>query len=207
MTAHKGKEEKRNRILAAAISVFARKGFFHAKISEIAQEAGVADGTIYLYFENKDHLLISIFEDEMDKIIRRFRTALEQQDTSVAKLRTFIRQHAEVAIGNPDLAHVLQVELRQSSTFMSDYTPIKFREFLELLEDIIREGQNSGAFRPDIHPGVIKRAIFGAIDELALHWILNGRRYDLLLSADQLADLFVEGLMAVQTIQHVQQSV
>lgn len=196
----KSKEAKRSRILHAAISVFARKGFFHAKISEIAQEAGVADGTIYLYFKNKDHLLISIFEEEMEKIIARFREAIEETPSPVEKLRTFIRLHARQAVDNPELAHVLQVELRQSSTFMSDYRPVKFREFLEILEGIIRDGQADGVFRGDAHPRTIKRAVFGALDELALHWILRGRRYDLMQSSRELGDLFLNGILERQPV-------
>lgn len=192
----KAKEEKRQRILQAAITVFARKGFFHARISEIAHEAGVADGTIYLYFENKDHLLISVFEEEMEAIIRRFRGSLDALPDPVEKLRGFVRMHAEMVIAHPDLAHVLQVELRQSSTFMSDYKPIKFQEFLDILEDIIREGRAAGTFREDVHPGTLKRAVFGALDELALHWIMRDRRYDLLASSAELADLFLHGVLA-----------
>lgn len=192
----KAKEEKRRRILLAAIKVFARKGFFHARISEIAHEAGVADGTIYLYFKDKDHLLISVFEEEMEAIIRRFRVALDALPGPVEKLRGFIRMHAELVIAHPDLAHVLQVELRQSSTFMSNYEPIKFQEFLDILEGIIREGLAAGIFRKDVHPGTLKRAVFGALDELALHWIMRGRRYDLLASSAAMTDLFLRGVLA-----------
>lgn len=194
------KEAKRERILRAAISVFARKGFFHAKISEIAQEAGVADGTIYLYFKNKDDLLISIFEEEMETIIGRFRRTIDPIEESAEKLRTFIRLHAEIVLDNPELAHVLQVELRQSTTFMSDYKPVKFQEFLKILEEIIIEGQNRDVFKSEIHPGVMKRAVFGALDELALNWILRGRRYDLLESSNQLATLFLNGFLAPQPV-------
>jgi TetR/AcrR family fatty acid metabolism transcriptional regulator len=191
---NRAKEEKRHRILQAAIAVFARKGFFHARISEIAHEAGVADGTIYLYFENKDHLLIAVFEEEMQAIIGRFREALAPVADPAERLRGFVRMHAEMVIENPDLAHVLQVELRQSSTFMSDYKPVRFQEFLDILESIILEGRAAGVFRQDIHPGTVKRAVFGALDELALHWIMRDRRYDLRASSAELADLFIHGI-------------
>ncbi len=191
---NRAKEEKRHRILQAAIAVFARKGFFHARISEIAQEAGVADGTIYLYFDNKDHLLIAVFEEEMQAIIGRFQDALRPIGDPVERLRGFIRMHAEMVIENPDLAHVLQIELRQSSTFMSDYKPVRFQEFLDILEGIIIEGRKAGVFRQDIHPGTVKRAVFGALDELALHWIMREGRYDLRASSAELADLFIHGI-------------
>jgi len=191
----KSKEEKRNRILQAAISVFAKKGFFHAKISEIANEAGVADGTIYLYFQNKDHLLISIFEEKMEEIITRVRRAITPIESNAEKLQKFIEMHASLVIENPSLSHVFQVELRQSGTFMKQYKPVKFQEFLEILADIVRDGQKSGEFKTGIAPGVLKRAVFGALDETALNWILKGRKYDLAESANQLAQLFLSGIL------------
>ncbi|RMF18124.1 MAG: TetR/AcrR family transcriptional regulator [Candidatus Dadabacteria bacterium] len=190
----RSKEEKRNRILQAAISVFARKGFFHAKISEIAQEAGVADGTIYLYFKNKDHLLISIFEEKMEMIIGRMRASLVGAGDPVEKLRRFMLTYAELVIEDPELSHVFQVELRQSGTFMKHYKPVKLQEFLNILAEIVREGQQAGRFKPEIAPGVVKRAVFGALDEIALNWILKERRYDLRESARQLGEMFVDGL-------------
>lgn len=191
----KSKEEKRTRILHAAISVFARKGFFHAKISEIAQEAGVADGTIYLYFKNKDHLLISIFEEKMEQIIARMRQEIDNATSVSDKLRRFVTTHARLVVEDPDLSHVFQVELRQSGMFMKHYKPVKLQEFLNILSEIVREGQATGEFKSNIAPGVIKRAVFGALDEIALNWILKGRKYDLQESARQLAEVFLLGLM------------
>lgn len=186
---------KRQRILKAAIEVFSRKGFYHAKISEIARKAGVADGTIYLYFENKDDLLISIFEEEMERIIQRFREELNPIVRADEKLRQFIILHAQMVTAEPDLAHILQIELRQSSVFMKDYKPIKFRQFLNILEEIFLEGQKQGIFPQEIHPGIIKRTVFGALDELALHWILKNKSYDLVESARKFADIYLHGLL------------
>jgi len=191
---------KRRKILKAAIEVFSRKGFYHAKISEIARKAGVADGTIYIYFDNKDDLLISIFEEEMERIIQRFREELTKYSRAEEKLQRFITLHAQMVTEEPDLAHIFQIELRQSSVFMANYKPVKFRQFLNILEDIFVEGQRQGIFPPDIHPGIVKRTVFGAVDELALHWILSNKSYDLVESARKFAEIYINGLLQKQAL-------
>jgi TetR/AcrR family fatty acid metabolism transcriptional regulator len=191
---------KRQRILKSAIEVFSRKGFYHAKISEIARKAGVADGTIYIYFDNKDDLLISIFEEEMERIIQRFREELSKVSRADEKLFHFITLHARMVTEEPDLAHILQIELRQSSVFMANYKPVKFRQFLNILEEIFLEGQRQGIFPADLHPGIVKRTVFGAVDEMALHWILSNKSYDLVESAKKFAEIYLHGLRQKQPL-------
>ena len=189
------KEDKRSRILKAAVKVFAQKGFYNAKVAEIAQNAGVADGTIYLYFKNKDEILISIFDEEMASFITKAKKEIEGSSDIIEKIRVFVRTHLGFVRKNPELAQVLQVELRQSHKFIKEYTGSSLREYLNLIGDLLVEGQKQGRIRNDIHPGLIKRAIFGALDEIATHWVLlrNGK-YDLHKSADQIADIFIKGV-------------
>lgn len=187
---------KHDRILKAAITVFARNGFFNSRISEIAREAEVADGTIYLYFKNKDDILISIFEESLDEILTQVQASLASVDHSLDKLRVFILFHLEQTMINPPLAEVLQVELRQSTKFMKEYQKVKFKKYLDLIQEIVLEGQSKGEIRPDVHPGVVKRLIFGALDEVALHWVLSRKRYDLRESSEQLSRILVDGLRA-----------
>lgn len=195
--------DKRQRILHAAIRVFARKGFFGSRVSDIAKDAGVADGTIYLYFKSKDDLLISVFEDKMDEILPAFRTAMEQVADPLGKIRAFIRTHGELVRNDPELAQVLQVELRQSSKFMKEYKPVKFNQLLELLAEAVEEGQKLGIIRPDVQPATVKRAVFGSLDELALHWVSRPNGFDLEAAYNQLADILCAGLSAVHVQAHV----
>lgn len=184
-------------ILESAIKVFARKGFHKSRISEIAAEAAVADGTIYLYFKNKDDILISLFEDKLEQIIRNLRVEIRQEKDPVEKLRKFIQTHLELVNRNPDLAVVLQVELRQSNKFMKEYVPAKFIDYLNLIAEIIREGQAQGLIRREVAPGIVKRALFGALDEIALHSVLTHKGKDYLrTSADQICEMFLRGIAA-----------
>jgi TetR/AcrR family fatty acid metabolism transcriptional regulator len=192
------KDDKREKILDSAIAVFARQGFFNSTVAQIAKGAGVADGTIYLYFKNKDDILITIFEEKMQLIIDGMKQVLLKIKDPQEQLRLFIMHHLRLVEEQPNLSQVIQVELRQSNTFMKEYLPVKFIEYLDILSDIILSGQKLGLFRRDLLPEMARRAIFGAVDEIALHWVLtqrqNNRNYQLEQSAGQVADIFIKGM-------------
>jgi TetR/AcrR family transcriptional regulator, fatty acid metabolism regulator protein len=167
------REDKRQRIIDAAVEVFAAKGFFGARVAEIAEQANVADGTIYLYFRSKDDILISLFEEKMSAINRRFAEMLGHLPSPEDKLRRYIIEHLRLAADQPKLMQVLTVELRQSARFIKEYSPKNFAKYLALLGSILEEGQRSGAFRPELDAPLFRRALFGAIDEISLEWILR----------------------------------
>ena len=187
--------DKHNKILQAAIKVFAQKGFFSARISDIANEAKVADGTIYLYFNNKYDILISIFEEEIGKIILEVRNLMEKEDDPRRMLEIFAMQHMLMVKERKDLAEVLQMELRQSNKFMRDYRNNRFIEYVDIISRIIRKGQEMKIFRPDIMPGVAKRAMFGALDETARLWVLSpDNQYTVEEAANQISSIFLAGM-------------
>ena len=189
------KDDKRSRILKDAVKVFAQLGFYNAKVSQIAKNAGIADGTIYLYFKNKDEILISIFEEEMAKFIAKVSKEIESETDVKSRLQVFAKTHLNFVKENPKLAQVFQLELRQSNKFIKEYAGSKLREYLNVAGDIFEEGQRQGVIRKDLHPGLMKRALFGSLDEVATHWVLmkNGK-YDLEKSAEQIADIFINGI-------------
>jgi TetR/AcrR family fatty acid metabolism transcriptional regulator len=187
-------KDKYPSILNAAVKIFAHKGFFQAKVSEIAREAGVADGTVYLYFKGKDDLLISIFKEKMREILTRFRSAIAQEKDARSRLNRLIQMHLAEFQAYPDLAAVFQVELRQSSRFMLEYENVELKKYLDLIGEIVKEGQQEGIFRQDIPLGLIKRFVFGALDETVSTWVLAGRNYDLTALADSMGELFWEGI-------------
>ena len=186
---------KSARIIEAATKVFARKGFYNATIADIAKSAEVAEGTIYLYFKNKDDLLISIFEHSMELFVQAVNRELEGVGGPEEKLRRFVSLHLRLVEENPDLAQVLQIELRQSSKFMKEYEGGKFAEYLHIVQSILEEGQARGAFRKDLDPKILRRTLFGAVDEMALDWLLmKKKKYSLEECAGQIGRLFLRGL-------------
>jgi len=187
--------EKRDRILRAAVKIFSRKGFFNSKVSAIARAASVADGTIYLYFRNKDDLLISLFEEKMGEVVADVRRRIVDGGNSLEKLKIFIENHMDLLEREAGLVEVLQVELRQSTKFLKDYTPVKFFEYLEIISDILEEGKREGVLRPDLNVSIARRAIFGALDELSLTYILSRKpKYHPTVTAAELCRLLLEGL-------------
>lgn len=189
--------DKRHRILDAALKVFAERGFYNAKVAEVARQAGVADGTIYLYFENKDDLLISLFEDRMEFLIRRLREDLATLDGDApSKIRRMIHLHLLLAEEAPALAEFITVELRQSAKFVKEYDNPRFMQYLGILRDLIVQGQQEGTIAAHLDARTVSRAIFGSLDELLLSLTLASRRkkMNLTQAGDDLADLFLFGI-------------
>ena len=178
------------------MDVFAEKGFHQSRISDIARKAGVADGTIYLYFKNKEDLLLSIFEEKMDYLLSELGRALEGVEDPIERVRCYARFHFRHIRENPAAAEVLQVELRLSNKFLKEYRPEKLWAYLNVFGQSIREGQSRGLFREDIEPFVAMWAFFGAMDELAMQWVLSrkGELFSLDSAADMVADIFIRGM-------------
>lgn len=190
------KNNKKELIINAAIKVFADKGFYTANVADVAKEAGVADGTIYLYFKNKDDLLISLFETKMEEILLRFSSLLDSTRNAEEKLRQFIHLYFQMIEEDQNLAEVFQVELRQSDKFLKDYHNQKFIDFLNLIGDILHQGQSDGQFKTDINIHTMKLIIFGALDELARQWILTKVPPDnLVKTADETSDILIRSIL------------
>jgi len=194
--------DKRERILAAAERVFARRGFFASRVSEIAKDAGVADGTIYLYFKSKDDLLISLFENRMKQVNETLRAAIATESTALAQLRAFIKTYLQLIHDEPAAAEVITIELRQSNKFMKEYENAEFADFLRMLGGVIAKGQEAGEFDDGVPPHIAARMIFGMLDELALAWVLakqpinatKPKKFDIVRAADWAVSLVTTGL-------------
>jgi TetR/AcrR family fatty acid metabolism transcriptional regulator len=196
LAARADKADKRDAILRAAIDTFAARGFFHAQVADVARAAGVAAGTVYLYFRGKDDLLISIFERTMKVAIAEGRDSVARLEDPVEQLREIARLHLDRLGHDRQLAIVFQVELRQSTKFMERFSSTQLREYLGIIRDVIAAGQAGGAFRRDLNATLAAKLFFGALDEMATNWILSRRRYSLVSEADAIVDLLVGGLGA-----------
>lgn len=192
-----GGPAKRARILRAAIKIFSQKGFFNSKVSEIARAAAVADGTIYLYFKNKDDLLISLFEEKVGEVVADVKKRVAEANGSLPRLRIFIENHMDLLVREAGLIEVIQIELRQSNKFMKEYVPVKFLEYLDVISGILEEGKRDGTFRHDLNVKMARRAIFGALDEISLAHVLSRRRkYPPAEAAAEIYRIFAAGLCA-----------
>ncbi len=188
--------DKYDRILRAAVKVFAEHGFHGSKVSQIAKEANVADGTIYLYFKNKDDILISLFEVNMDWLIQNLMDDLSKTDDIIEKLRTCIQSFFSIARKNRDLASVITVELRQSTKFMKEYDNKQFVRYLKVISTVIEEGQELGELRKDLSAGLIIRAIFGMLDEMTLFTVFTPgqRKHNMNKMVEEISDFIIRGL-------------
>ena len=185
---------KRERILRAAVEVFARTGYFNAKVSEVAKEAGVADGTIYLYFQGKEDLLVTIFREQTRSYLAALGEELRGCTDPEERIRRAIRFHLAQVGRDRSLAVVFQVELRHSLKFLSLFSQEEVADYLDLLRGIIEEGQQQGRFRSSLHPQLMAKCVFGILDELVTSWILSEKVYPLDDQAGQVAELVLGGL-------------
>jgi TetR/AcrR family fatty acid metabolism transcriptional regulator len=185
------KADKRERILRAAVKVFARKGFYATRVSEIAKAAGVADGTIYLYFESKDDVLVSLFQDRIVKLI----AALEEAIAAAGDFDARFRRVVGLLDGRRELAEVVTVNLRQSSKLLKQYATPLFSQYLEVVAKLVADGQTEGAVRADVSPRLVARSLYGALDGVAMTWALGGGEAgQLKKAAAQVSELFLRGL-------------
>lgn len=191
------KKEKNNKyhlILEAAVKVFARQGFYQSTVAQIAREAGVADGTIYLYFKNKDDILVQFFSYRTKQVFERFRAEVNKSDNSLDKLRNLIRRHLTEFQRDRDMAVVYQVETHQNSRLAEDQIREMSQMYQDLVSEIIETGQQEDSIRKDLYVGLVKRFILGAVDEVINTWLHSDKNYDLVSMADPLVDLFVRGI-------------
>ena len=186
--------DKYQRILDAAISVFAEKGFHSARVSDVANRASVADGTIYLYFHNKEELLMTAINTAFNAFMSRARSELDIIASPSGKLRRLARLHLEALGSNRDLAVVLQMELRQSARFLAPFSHQHMVEYFGLVRAAIRDGQAQGIFRPELREKIAANCFFGALDEMVTSWVLDETHYRLSDVADAVADIILLGL-------------
>jgi TetR/AcrR family transcriptional regulator, fatty acid metabolism regulator protein len=186
--------DKREAILGAATRLFAQRGFFQSQVADVARIAGVAAGTVYLYFRSKDDLLVSLFDRTMQEALAEGHSALEGVADARERLRRIARLHLERLGRDRNLAVVFQVELRQSIKFMERFSSSYLREYLELIRSTIIDGQRARVFRNDINARTAAKMFFGALDEMATNWILSRRHYALDADAEAIVDLFVNGV-------------
>src|ERR671919_2093198 len=186
--------DKHQQIIEAAVRVVARNGYYNSRVSDIAREAGIASGTIYLYFKTKDDILVTLFRDKMAGFVEGARKAIADEPDAVAKLRRLVRLHFETLEAHPDLAEVVQVELRQGQKFFRGASAHEVSAYFELIGSVLEEGVAAGRFHGDLPVKVATKVLFGAMDQMATSWVLGKRGYRLVETADAVATIFLKGV-------------
>ena len=186
--------DKREAILRSAIRVFAQNGYFNSKVADIAKEAGIADGTVYLYFKSKEEILHSIFDRAMEEFIAEGLKEIADIKKAEDRLRRITHLHLEKLGADRDLAIVFQVELRGSIKFMQEFSATGFAEYLDIIHQAIVDGQNAGEFSKSLNATICSKILFGALDEMVTNWILSAKPYALAPMAETVLNIFFNGV-------------
>jgi TetR/AcrR family fatty acid metabolism transcriptional regulator len=188
--------DKPQQIIEAAVRVFARKGYYNSRVSDIAREAGVAAGTIYLYFKTKDDILVTLFREKMAEFVGALRKAIVDEPDAASKVRRLVALHFRMLEENPELAEVVQVELRQGQKFFRGASSQEIGAYFALIGSVLEEGVAEGRFRSGLPVKVATKMLFGAMDQMATSWVLGKRGYRLVDTADAVAEIFLQGVAA-----------
>ena len=186
--------DKPQQIVDAAIRVFARKGYWSSRVSDIAREAGIAAGTIYLYFTTKEEILTTLFRQKMGEFVAAVWRDIAGERDAVAKIRRLVYLHFEILEQHRDLAEVVQVELRQGQKFFRGPATQEIAAYFALIAAVLEEGVATGLFRHDLPVKLAARMLFGAVDQMATSWVLGKRGYRLVDTAPAVADLLLQGI-------------
>jgi TetR/AcrR family transcriptional regulator, fatty acid metabolism regulator protein len=194
MSTHGKSNDKYHRIIDAAVKVFADQGYFQSTVAMIAKEAGVADGTIYLYFKNKEDILVQIFDYKAKQVFERFRAEVDKPGNAIDKLKSLVRIHLEEFQRDRSMAVVYQSETHQQTRSVELQIREMSKLYADIVSEIVEQGQDEGTLRRDLYLSLVKRFILGSVDEVINTWIHSEGEYDLVSMADSLVALFIRGI-------------
>jgi TetR/AcrR family transcriptional regulator, fatty acid metabolism regulator protein len=189
----KKNKPKYMQIIDAAVIAIAENGYHQAQVSKIAKQAGVADGTIYLYFKNKEDILISLFEEKMGTFVEKIDEKIAGKKTAAEKLLMMIETHYQLLSDDHHMAIVTQIELRQSNKDLRLRINDVLKGYLSVIDKILIEGKETGEFSKDLDVRLARQMIFGTIDETVTSWVMNEERYDLQTLAIPVHRLLING--------------
>jgi len=192
--ARKKDEEKRKKIMESATKVFARMGFSNTRIQDVALEAGVAHGTVYLYFKSKDELFTSIFQENFGELIEYISSEVIKKDNAEDKLRLMISLQLDLIEENPDLTKLILIEFPRTGNFLNDSNIDVLSNYIDLIGNIIRDGIKEGIFSTSVKSDIVATMIYAAMQGIATRWILDGMNYSLKTMDKEISEIFLKGL-------------
>jgi TetR/AcrR family fatty acid metabolism transcriptional regulator len=184
---------KYRQIIDAAVIVIAENGYYQAQVSKIAKQAGVADGTIYLYFKNKEAILISLFQEKMGYFVEKIEEKIAGFESAAEKLLVMIETHFSMISEDHHLGIVTQLEIRQSNKELRMKINDVLKGYLKVIERILMEGKENGEFASDLDIRLARQMIFGTLDETITTWVMNDQKYDLTKLAPTIYKLLLRG--------------
>ena len=190
------KPDKYYAILEGAMKVFAENGFHKSQVSRIAKEAGVADGTIYLYFKKKEDILTSLFQEKLGELVEKFNNAVSESISPKEALRKICEIHFSELENNIHMAYLTQIELRQSDLELRKEIGLALKRYIILIENILEKGKHDGSFRADLDVKLVRLLIFGGMDEVVTSWLISGQKYSLTAQVGPTLDFFLKGIEA-----------
>jgi len=194
------KREKYMAIIDAALEAFAEYGYHNCQVAKIARQAGIADGTIYLYFANKEDLLVSVFREKMIEFISQLKVMLEDYDDVMEKLSALVHFNFNHLEKNPSLANFLQIQLRQSDNYIRSGIADPLKQYYQIIEELVDEAKRQGYFNAAINTKVAREVIFGSMDEIVSCWVFNNRKYSLSKNAADVLTILRNGLTAEKSL-------
>lgn len=184
---------KYKQIIDAAVVVIAQNGYHNSQISKIARQAGVADGTIYLYFKNKEDILVSVFEEKMGQFIQEISQSIDKKEDADEKLLTLIHMHFKQLTDDHNLAILTQLELRQSNPALRTKINAVLKPYLTVIDSILQEGVNQNVYKHDLNFPLVRQMIFGTLDEVVTNWVMQGHKYDIVRQTSEVHALLTKG--------------
>ncbi len=185
---------KYKQIIDAAVKVISENGYHGSQVAKIAKQAGVADGTIYLYFKNKDDILVSVFQEKMGQFIEKISERIDTENKADDKLLKLIEMHFLQLENDHDLAVVTQLELRQSNIELRTQINQVLKAYLDVLDAIIQEGIDDRIFHQDLNIRLVRQMVFGTLDEIVTNWVMKDHKYSLVEQAADVHSLIIKGL-------------
>jgi len=186
---------KEDQILQAAVRVFAEHGYHGSSMATVAREAGVATGTIYLYFARKQDVLVTLFQRHLGGYIERCRPLLLEVEPGEPRLRKLIEHHLAFFAEDRDLAAVFQVHAREPDPLLAEGIRPIVAAYFDVIVEVIEGGISSGDFRADLDVRLARHVFFGAVDEVVTDWVRRSR-HALMSSLDPLANMLARGFGA-----------
>jgi TetR/AcrR family transcriptional regulator, fatty acid metabolism regulator protein len=188
------KKLRKQQIMQAAIDVFGKSSYEKANISEIARTAGIAEGTIYQYFKNKQDLFFSIGLERTKEFCKEIDAHLEGVTDTRDKIRKLVWYYLYYFKTNPDYVRSLMLEMRVNRDFVKSKSYKSFKAFSKQVFQILKDGQEEGVIRKDMDVYLALQLLLGILEHIVTRWLLKGEKYDLLAQYEQVAELVLGGI-------------